>query len=273
MSVNSILLRQLDLAHRVLGLVSGSQSTIGPVFGDSVNLPDVYYVDSENGSDVNDGRDPGFPLATIDAAINKCTASQGDTILVQPGHSETLTTQISLDVIGVSIFGLGEGTLRPQITVDGGIDGIDIGAANCSVENLQFNEATDAKADSAINIDAADVKVLKCHFDLGANDDEGSITITANGERPTIKGCTVAVTADGPDEWILFEGVVDRPVIEDNLVVCSDGTDFFDDAAINCAAVAVTNLVAKNNTFLGAGVAGNAIIGTALVGAQIGPNE
>ncbi len=273
MSTSSILLRQLDLAHRLLSRISGSQSTIEPVLGDSPNLPDIYYVDWGNGSDVNDGRDPGFPMATIDAAINKCVDGQGDVILVQPGHVETLTTQISLDVIGVSIIGLGEGTLRPTLTINGGIDGIDIGAANCTVENILFNEATDAAADSSINVDAADATIRRCHFDLGANDDEGSITVTTSGDRLAVEHCTVRVTADGPVEWILFEGIVDRPRLDNNEVVCSDGADAFDTGAINCGGFAITNLSAKGNTLLGGGVAATVFAGIgSLVSKAIGPN-
>jgi len=74
-------------------------------------------------------------------------------------------------------------------------------------------------------------------------------------------------------EWIVIEGVVDRLIITGNTVVCSDGTNFFDTSAVNCGSVAATNLVVKNNTFLGGGAAGDAITGTGLVGAQIGPNE
>lgn len=273
--VTSLLFRQLDHLHRVLRTVAGSQSTIGPVYGDSDNLPDVYYVDSGNGSNVNDGRDPAFPLAAIDAAINRCTASQGDVILVQPGHTETLTTVITLDVAGVSIIGIGEGALRPQITVNGDIDGITITAANCTVENILFNEATAATADSAINVAAADARIAYCRFDLGANDDEGSITVTGDGERLTVEDCEVFVTADGPDEWILFEGVVDRPIIRRCTVVCSDGTNAFDDSAINFGDTdqAVTNPVVVDNVFIGGGVAATAIGGTsALVAPTIERN-
>ncbi len=268
----SILLRTLDHAFRMLNIVQGSQSTVSPPLGDSVNLPDIYYVDSGNGSDTNDGRDPGFPLATIDAAINKCTASQGDVILAQPGHAETLTTQISLDVIGVSIIGIGEGTLKPQITVNGVIDGIDIGAANCSVENVGFAVSTGG-ATSQVNIDAAGAKVTKCTFHEGASDLLGTVTITASGERPVVTDNEVFVDADGPDEWILVEGVIDNPVIKRNKVICSDGTNAFDLGAINCAGVAVTNLVVEDNDFLGGDVASIAVVGTALVGESIAGNR
>ena len=269
---DSILYRMLDHAHRVLNLVQNSQSTISPPLGDSPNLPDVFYVDSGNGSDVNDGRDPGFPMATIDAAINRCTANQGDVILVQPGHTETLTTQISLDVAGVSIIGVGVGNLRPRLTINAVIDGIDIGANNCRVENIRFIAST-AGATAQININALLAVVDSCSFDLGANDILGGITVTANGEIPTIKDCTVTVTADGPDEWILFEGVVDRPLISGNTIIMSDGTDAFDDGAINGGSVAVTNAVITGNRALGGNVAAVFLVNLgSFTGQSLGPN-
>ncbi len=268
----SLSLRKQDIAHRTLHTAQGSQPSVGYPEGDSPNLPDVYYVDSGNGNDNEDGRDPGFPLATIDAAVNKCTASQGDVILVQPGHAETLATQISLDVIGVSIIGIGEGTLRPQLTIAAAIDGIDIGAANCSVENIGFAVST-AGALSQINIDAADATVRGVHFACGASDLLGTITITASGEVATIEDCTVIVTADGPDEWILIEGVVDRTLIQRNFVVGSDGTNAFDVAIINADAVAATNTTVIDNNFSGGGVAVTAVVGTGLVGTAEADNN
>jgi hypothetical protein len=267
-----ILYRTLDHAFRILNLVQNSQSTISPPLGDSANLPDIFYVDSGAGSDVNDGRDPGFPLATIDAAINKCTVSQGDVILVQPGHSETLTAQISLDVIGVSIIGIGEGTLRPYLTINAAIDGIDIGAANCRVENIGFNEATAAQT-AAINIDAANAVVAKCHLDIGVNDELGVITITANGELATVEDCTAEVTANGTDEFVLLEGVVDRPIIRRNTILCGGATNVFDVAIVNADAVAVTNLTVYDNDFLGEGGVVTAVVGSGLVTPAIGPNR
>ena len=264
MNQDSMTLRGQDLLHRIRRAVAGSQSTIDPPFGDSPNLPDIYYVDSGNGADGNDGRDPGFPMATIDAAINRCTASQGDVILVQPGHAETLTAQISLDVIGVSIIGLGEGTLRPQLTINAVIDGIDIGAANCRVENIGFAAST-AGATSQINVDAANATIKGVHFEIGASDILGTITVTASGELPTVEECTVVVTANGCDEWILFEGVVDRPIIENNTVLCGGATNVFDEAIIQFNAVACTNVIIRRNTFVGGGGVVPAVVATALV--------
>lgn len=270
----SVLYRQQDLLHRILRdkQHSSASSVDSADFGDSVGLPDIFYVDSGAGSDVNDGRDPAFPLASIDGAVNKCTASQGDVILVQPGHAETLTTQISLDVIGVSIIGVGEGTLKPQLTINAVIDGIDIGAANCRVENIGFAAST-AGATSQINVDAADAVIKACHFNEGASDILGTIDVTANGEVCTIEDCTVIVTANGPTEWIDVEGVVDRLTVRNNHVVASDGTNAFDTGIINAGSVAVTNLKVYGNDFSGGGVATIAVVGTALVAPMVLDNQ
>ena len=206
---DSLLYRMLDHSHRVLRQVSGSQSTIDPVYGDSPGLPNVFYVDSGIGSDSNDGRDPAFPMATIDATIAKCTDDLGDVILVQPGHAEVGAAEITLDIDGVSIIGVGSGVQRPTVTVAAVINGISIDGDNCLVENLYFNEST-AAATAMIDVVGANAVIKGCHFDLGATDALGVITVTATGEVCTIEDNTVIVTADGPDEWVLGEGVVDQ---------------------------------------------------------------
>lgn len=240
--------RLLDHLHRILRQVQEVQSTIGPVYGDSANLPNVYYVDSGSGSDTNDGRDPGAPMATIDAAIARCTAGLGDIILVQPGHSETLAAAITVDVADVSIIGVGEGTNRPQLTVAFAGDGITITAANARVENLYFNEAT-AAATSDINIAAANAVVKGCHFDAGANDDE-LITITADGDGALIEDSEFVVTANGPDIAVEIEAAgVDGLVVRHNLFNGMSVANAWDEGVVH-SGVAHTRCVIENNIFL-----------------------
>lgn len=240
--------RLLDHLHRILRQVQEVQSTIGPVYGDSANLPNVYYVDSGNGSDVNDGRDPGAPMATIDAAVNRCVAGLGDVILVQPGHTETLAAVIAADVADISIIGVGEGTIRPQLTVAFAGDGISITAANVRVENIYFNEAT-AAATSDINIAAANAVVKNVHFDAGANDDE-LITITADGDNALIEDCESVVTADGPDRAISIEAAgVDGLVVRHNLFNGMSAANAWDEGVVY-SAVAHTRCLIENNLFL-----------------------
>lgn len=212
----------------------------------------IYYVDSGTGDDGSDGLSVEDAVATIDAAIGLCTANNGDVIAVMPGHSETLTSAITADIAGVAIVGLGTGNDRPQLTVNGAIDGITVTANNVTISGIYFNEATSASATSNINVAASNCHLKRIHMDLGANDTD-AVTVTASGELLTVEECTATVTADGPDSWIKFEGVVDRPIIKNNIVIGTDGTDAFDDGVFDFNSQAVTNALVEFNTFMGTG--------------------
>lgn len=85
------------------------------------------------------GSSPTLPFATLDYAIGKCTANQGDTIYLMPGHAENIAsaTGCVLDVAGVRVIGLGWGTKRPTLTITTATTAtISITAANCYVENV-----------------------------------------------------------------------------------------------------------------------------------------
>jgi len=104
---------------------------------------DVFYVDSGAGntSDNNDGLSWDRPLATLDAAVGKCTASNGDQILVAAGHAETYTAagDLALDVAGIEVIGMGVGTTRPTFTLGTATTcDVDIGAVNVTIRNLRF---------------------------------------------------------------------------------------------------------------------------------------
>lgn len=233
----------------------------------------IFYVDSAVGTDgAGYGATPDAPFATLDYAIGKCTASQGDTILVLPGHAETLEAVITADVAGIAIIGLGHGDARPDFTCNAVADGITVTANDVWIENLRFPAAT-AAATALINVAAANCRIRGCRFELGANVLD-AITVTAAGETLTVEDCEVIVTADGPDSWIKFEGVVDRPIIRRNYVVGSDGTDAFDDGVFDFDSVAVTNPIIVNNVFADNDIAVTVAANVgAITGELIGPNS
>lgn len=231
----------------------------------------IFWVSSVDGSDSNSGLAPTEALATVAAANALCTASKGDVIALKEGHTETLTTAVIIKA-GVSVIGLGEGTLQAQFTVNAAIDGFDLTSGNVVLENIYFNEATSASATSDINIAAANVTLRRVHIDAGANDID-TITVTAAGELPIIEECTVIVTANGPDSWIKFEGVIDRPIIRNNIIIGSDGTNAYDDGVFDFNNVAVTNPIIYGNVFNGGAVATTVIAnGGSVTGAAYGPN-
>lgn len=76
---------------------------------------------------------------TLDSAISTCLANRGDVIYVLPGHTEAVTaTSIALDVAGVTIVGLGSGSLKPTLTFGATDSAINVTAANCTLKNLRL---------------------------------------------------------------------------------------------------------------------------------------
>lgn len=63
----------------------------------------IYYVDPANGDDDNAGTSKDEALATMDAAIGKCSDWNGDLIVRLPG-TETVTAPVEFDVKGVTVI-------------------------------------------------------------------------------------------------------------------------------------------------------------------------
>lgn len=140
------------------------------------------------------------PFATVDYAIGQCTASRGDIIVVMPGHTETISAAsgVDLDVAGVAIVGLGEGSLRPTFNFTATASTFTIAAANCSVQNCLFTGGIDAVV-SPIVVSAADCTIQNCELrDVTGQMTDGILT-TADADRLKIldhvhRGATAAGT-------------------------------------------------------------------------------
>lgn len=179
-----------------------------PVFGAGpvTTTGDVFYVDSgaASAADGNDGMNPNKPMATLDAAIARCTANNGDIIYVMPGHAETLTAQITMDVAGVAVIGVGWGRSRPAFTANfsAGGDTIDVEAANCVLANVRL-VASSASQNAQINVAGDDFTCYGCVIEQGANNLIG-VTI-AGADRFRFLSCNFIGTAANPDVGIDIE--------------------------------------------------------------------
>lgn len=230
---------------------------------------DIYYVNSTTGASASNGLSPTNPKATLAQALALATA--GDTIYVAAGHAESIATAVAFSTSGVTVTGEGTGTTLPSFTVTATVDGFNVTAADVVIENIRFVTPS-AVATAQINIAAANCRVSGCRFEMGANARD-AITVTADGELPIIEGCEVFVAANGPDTWIEFEGVIDRPLVFGNKVIGSDGTNAFDTGVLDFNSQAITNPMVFDNYFNGADVATTVIAGAgSLVGDLIGPN-
>lgn len=127
----------------------GASSFGIPLIGSAIlSVGNVFFVDSghTNRADaVGSGTDPNKPFATLDFAIGRCTANNGDVILVAGGHAETVATAaaIACDVAGIHIIGLGEGADIPVFSFSATDATMTVSAASITIENIRIKPSID----------------------------------------------------------------------------------------------------------------------------------
>lgn len=174
--------------------------------GGRMTTGSVFFVDSNTGSNGNKGTSSDKPFADIDYAVGRCTANKGDIIYVMPGHVEDLADTstsgaIDLDVAGISVIGIGSGSLQPRIDFNHADSDFFIGADNVTVENMHF-EATVTGVKIGVNIeDGVDYATVRnCRFTAETvGTDEFLVSIQTNdaSNYATIEGCTIIMDAAG----------------------------------------------------------------------------
>lgn len=175
-----------------------------PILGTTENVigGDVYWVGATAGSTWLAGVDsPNYgskdlPFATIDYAVGKCTASNGDVIYVLPGHTETVTVAggITVDIAGISIIGLGNGSNRPVITLSATGSTIAVSGANVTFKNLNIVAGV-AEIVSVFNITAANCTLDGLYsYPNSTYCIKAFVLTSAAGDDLTIKNCRITQT-------------------------------------------------------------------------------
>ena len=221
----------------------------------------IFFVDSgnTNASDAAGyGTNPDRPFATLDYAVGNCTASQGDVIYLLPGHAETVIAAggLDLDVAGISIIGLGNGTLQPTITIttDAAAD-IDVDAANITIENVHFVAGV-ADIVAAIDVNATDFTLRKCRFSDSAAGLNAKIWVQdaalLASNRITIEDCHVVAQDAANTHFVNFAGTGDGHVVRNNILIGDWGTMAIGGAGVitNCAILdnRISNAAADNDS-------------------------
>lgn len=180
----------------------------------------VYYVHSVTGSDTaNSGTRPDDALATIDAAIGKCTADNGDIIFVLQGHDENPTASISMDVAGVQVIGLGIGSKRPTVTFGALAAAVDMSAAGCRISNIRFDLGTvAATVTNAINITADGCQVDNCETVVHATSQfTNHLTATDAAHVKIINNKFHSLEAASSTSGIVVDGCDDIEIIGNDI--------------------------------------------------------
>ena len=230
-----------------MGLTShpGGVSSFGmPVLGvgeETMTTGNVFFVGSSvsGASDGNLMTAPDKPGATIDAAIAKCTASNGDIIFVMPGHDENPVADIAMDVAGVWIRGLGWGADKPTITF--GLLGaaVTMSTAGCRISNIRFDlGVVAATVTNAVAVTAADCIVETIETIPHATSQfTNIISVLAGGTRTIIRNCNLqTLITIGAGSGIYLDGCDDVQILNNivmghySLVACIDNVTGADEA-------------------------------------------
>jgi hypothetical protein len=163
----------------------------------------VFWVDSTNGlaSDSAAGRGTfNYPFATIDYAVGRCTADNGDKIFVAAGHTETVTAAagLDLDVAGITIIFMGEGANRATITFTTAVTAdMDVDAANITMINPRFTAGIDALT-GPIDVNAANFKLINAQYvDTTSIDTTDCVVAAATATGLEIRGLEYVIGDEG----------------------------------------------------------------------------
>lgn len=184
----------------------------------------VYFVDSGSSQAADEpshGKSPDRPFATMDYANGKCTANNGDVVIVMPGHTETVTAAggLDLDTAGVTWVGIGNGSDRPTINFTTATTAdMDVDAANITMVNFLFTGGIDALA-GPIDINAADFRMIDCETRDVTGQATDFIVTDANADRLYIEdwvhrgaaaaGADTAISIVGGDNITIIPKFID----------------------------------------------------------------
>jgi len=206
----------------------------------------VYFVDSN--VDATNGRSPLTAVGTLDEAMALCTASNGDTVFVMPGHAETIDS-VTCDVADVTIIGLGQGDNRPTLTFDDTTDEINVTADNVTIRGLRCISDVNSLV-NFIDADASYLVVEDCEFITSSTKEVlAVINFATTQDYLTVRGCLGLQPSDpeGTDQaagtGFLYIVDTENVTFENNTILGS-----YETAIIHNLTTKVQNLYMRNNT-------------------------
>ncbi len=195
--------------------------------GQGIGTGKTFYVDS-GVSNAGDGSGWLNAVETLDEAVVLCEDNRGDIIKIAQGHTETWTAinSADLDVIGITVVGLGTGSDRPTFTYTGTTSPgeLVIAALNVTIRNLVFSPGV-ADVIHAIEIEGdADGSVIEfCEFTTGSTEafefvDAIQVAAAADDLIIRYNKATEGPTA-GAVSWLdLSAGVVENLAMYGNVI-------------------------------------------------------
>ncbi len=169
----------------------------------------VFYVDSARGSDASRTGSRNQPFATLDYAIGRCTADNGDVIILKENHAETILGAggITADVAGITILGCGHYNQRPRFLMDGGTTvTFLVSAADVTIRNCVFASGH-ADIVTCFNVTGVGAWIDHCEFTDNTVNEDWLVCVKATGADNTADGlrvtnCRWGTAMTSPTEFV-----------------------------------------------------------------------
>ncbi len=242
---------------------------------------DVWFVDSTNTATddrgvryaadaVGYGQSPDKPFLTLEYANGQAADSVGDVIYLMPGHVETVIEAggLTLDCIGLTVRGLGEGALQPVIicTTINTVD-ILINAASIVIEDVHFVAGVQDIL-AMIDVDSTDFTLRRCRFTENDTDENALIMIqdggTTTSNRITVEYCEAILNDADNTHFINLAGTGDGHIIRNNILIGDWGTVTIGGAGAVTLIQVTDNLIHNEATTVDSGI-GLAATATGLI--------
>jgi len=148
----------------------------------------IYWVDSASGNDSNNGTDPWKPKKSWTSAV--AAAGNNDTIVLAPGHAETLGNVASISN-SITTIGLGSGSQAPQLT-PGTSTALAFTATMTRFFNVTFKPSLNAATPAKLAFTNAGVLLDSCTLQGGWDD---ASCVSVNGGTARIISCSFSVAS------------------------------------------------------------------------------
>jgi hypothetical protein len=218
----------------------------------------IFWVDSNAGADVTGRGTFSNPFKTLDYAIGRCTANNGDEIHLKPGHAENISAAgtVTADVAGISIIGHGRGTDQPKFSWTVATATFVVSAANVTIQNVNFSAAVaDVTIGLSITATGDDAALADCYWSEAAGNQNWVVAVTIADGANGLKAYNNRYVGNdvANDNWLNFAGTHTEVEIVGNR--CFHKTAQTATAAFIVSATALNEALIAHNYFYSASAA------------------
>lgn len=203
----------------------------------------VQWLDTIGGNDSNAGSTPELPVKTLAQAITNSAAN--GLIVIGAGSGETLSSQQTASLAGLTVWGCGSGSSRPRyVSATSGSKMIAASGAGQRWRNIYFAAPT-TNDGAHLDITGAGVRVRDCYFECSTNG--GGILGDTGASSLRVSGCSFVATGTIPASGYASTAGLADTAFEDTTF---DGATLgWSDYAFKVSSAAATRLYFENVQF------------------------